>query len=70
MLKCETYSSREAGQPRKQHRARIVNVENGNVQWQTSEGYNNRGDLNAAINALRHGAEGMVVVDIDAEPSK
>lgn len=64
MLICEKYRQREIGKKRKQHRARLVNAENGKTIWTTSEGYDNSGDLLEQINELRQHAPGMVVRDL------
>lgn len=64
MLICEKYRQREQGKVRVQHRARIVNAENGNTLWVTSEGYDNAGDLNVQINAIREFGNGMPVRDL------
>jgi ribonuclease HI len=65
-LRIETYSKKPL-LGRRQYRARVVNEQNGKVQWVTSEGYNNRADLMSAIYALEY-AGTATIVDLDAEP--
>lgn len=47
----ETYSTKPLF-GRRQHRARIVERRSGKTLWVTSEGYNNRSDLDNAIARL------------------
>lgn len=65
-LRVETYS-RKPLLGRRQHSARIVNDNNGKEQWRTSESYNNRDDLLAAIYALEYMGS-AIIVDLDSGP--
>lgn len=66
-LRAEIYSKKPLI-GRRQYRARIVNVDNGKEQWMTSEGYNNKSDCRAAVEALEYmGSAAIIDMDLVAE---
>lgn len=63
-LRIEKYS-RKRPFKRRQYHARIVNAENGKTIWRTSEGYNNRGERDAAVVVLDRELERAIIIDLD-----
>lgn len=62
LVRIETFS-RKPLIGRRQYYARIVSARNGKTLWRTSEGYNNRSDRDAAIEAL--GLSRVRIVEVE-----
>jgi hypothetical protein len=64
MIRIELFSRKRFGR-RRQYYARIVEEQSEKQSWRTSEGYNNRGDRQKAVDQLTNAGLQAHIVDLD-----